>query len=115
VLGEVRADSALYLSSGKQRLITPSGQRIWLNRFGVQKYLEKGQLSPLRIYTEFQLNGTLELTRREPGACRAVLQFQVGAYQWSPIWIVDGWGVALKSNGTLEKQYLEDMFGGSAK
>jgi hypothetical protein len=110
-LGEPRTKVVLKLGSGKQPLITPSGQRVWLNRFGVQRYLEKGQMSLFRVYTEFELRGTLELTSLKPDACRAALQFEVGAYEWSPIWIVDGWAVTLKSNGTLERQYLEAIFG----
>jgi len=109
--GEAHADVALYLGSGKQHLITPSGQRIRLNRFGVEEYLEKGELSLFRIYTEFELHGTLDLTIRKPDACRAALRFEVGAYEWSPILIVDGWGVALRSNGAIERQYLDAIFG----
>jgi hypothetical protein len=109
-LGEARADMALYLANGKQPLITPSGQRIRLNRFGVRRYLEKGQLSPFRIYTGFQLYGWLELTSRSSEACHAALRFEVGAYEWSPVLIVDGWGLALQSNRMLETQYLDAIF-----
>jgi hypothetical protein len=89
----------------EQHALEASGDRISLSRFRISKYVRQGQLSPFRIYSDFWFQGSLILAPLS-GACRVTLSFMFGAYEWSPILIVDGFGERFASNGRLEKQYL---------
>lgn len=101
-------DLSLFLGAGgPKHLTSPSGARIWLNRFGITKYVKAGQIRPLIIYSNFRMYGRLDLAQLAAAVCRATLHFQFVAYEWSPILIVDGFPVELVSAKVLEREFLE--------
>ena len=94
--------------------LTPSGKRLALNRFSIQKYTLPRHLSPFKAY-DFQFEGQLRLAKVTEKSCSATLRFDITAYEW--VWalavIDDGYSSKFISNGTLERLYLDaigDLF-----
>jgi hypothetical protein len=93
-----------------------SGNRVSISRFGLSKYLAPHTFSPLGIYSDFRLGGTLTLLPTggwypgDPylGTCKATLSVEVSAYHWSPIFIIDGDPFRTHSR-KLEQGYLDGI------
>lgn len=94
---------------------TPSAKPLSLNRFTIRKYTLPRHLSPLKAYSDFTLEGQLQLTESTEGSCTATLRFEISAYEWvwAPLVFDDGFRSKFISNGTLERLYIDavgDLF-----
>src|SRR6202035_1599681 len=78
-------------------LLDASGRVIALNRFGLRKYF-KSSLSPLRIYTRFDVSGGITFTEIQSG-CRMDIALSCFANEWSPWLLAEGDRAILESNG----------------
>lgn len=96
----------------RQHPLAPSGKRLRLNRITIRKYTLPRDLSPLKAYGSFDLDGHLSLADGDEGSCRATLHFAISAYEavWLPVWD-DGYRSKFLSNGTLERLYLDAIAG----
>lgn len=96
------------LSRNGAPILDSLGRRIHLNRFEIGKFLKDAQLSPLRIYTNFDLSGQVRLSET-PHGCDINLAIHFYADEWSPWIFAEGKRARPESNGRLEEQYLEGI------
>jgi hypothetical protein len=110
--GAIAGDSSVGVSLGLVKdSLASSGSRLVLNRSSIGRYTLHRHLSPMKSYTTFRATGQLSLTPVSATSCTASLHFDFSAFEyvWSLAVIDDGYRSQFKSNGTLERGYLESI------
>ena len=65
-------------------------------------------MSPLKTY-DFRIEGQLRSEQASAGSCNASLRFEISVYEW--VWALavvdDGYRSQFRSNGALERLYID--------